>query len=758
MTKICARSTTVRKLLSSPGAVAGTLVATSLMAAHSSGFAQESSSPEAATELSEVVVTATRQAVGSQKVAISLTAISASDLATSGVTNAGQLAQLAPNLNVLTTVSVGSPRFSMRGISNQDVFPTGSSAVATYIDDVYQASLFGVTSAIFDLQRIEVLRGPQGTTFGKNTTGGAVAYFSQQPTNRFEGYTTVRVAGGDRPERFVEGAVNLPLVDNQLAMRLSFHIDNHSGYVRDLANGRERGGGNSQSERLQLRWTPTADTAVNLTVYDSRIRNDTALWRADILPDNGFFLPPQPLQIDEVNFNAHDLHDNADNYGATLRIEQALGQFSLTAISHYRRDPVDQAQDTDGIPFDILNYRAISVGQQFGQEIRLASDPNQRLSGLLGLYAERDTVDDTELESATLTDSAILGKYNDPARYITRTKTYAAFTTLTFKMTDQVSVTGGVRKSSETKSQDATKSYYQTSFYDWTDSNINFTGPPPVTPDEVLSYKLSQKALPLSWDGTINYTPGSDVLLFTRVAKGFRSGGFNLAAQAYPSPFGFQPVAIPPPFAGESVKSYEVGLKSTWLNRTLRLNASAFHYDYGNQQVTTYPGGVVVTANAASSKVDGGEIEITASPVARLELSGSAGYANARYTRYVTEIGDFSGNRLLQAPAWTGNVSANYTVPLTAGYGLLANTSWSYRSAVFWDAANSAAFRAGGMTVGNFRLAIEPETGKGLSLAAFVNNVSNQRPLESGFQFGPGYNVKLFGVGRLFGADLAYKW
>jgi iron complex outermembrane receptor protein len=180
------------------------------------------------TGLTEIIVTATRQAVSSQSVPLSLTAIGAAELQEQGIISVDQLNQVAPSLYIQEGIGIGSPRFSIRGLSTTDVGPNGSSPVTLYVDDVAQSNSYANSMGLFDTQRVEVLRGPQGTLFGKNTTGGAINYFSQTPTQEAEGYLTVHLAGGDQATQFLEGAINLPIIDNVLAMRLSFHAD-HEG-------------------------------------------------------------------------------------------------------------------------------------------------------------------------------------------------------------------------------------------------------------------------------------------------------------------------------------------------------------------------------------------------------------------------------------------------------------------------------------------------------------------------------------------------
>lgn len=711
----------------------------------------------------DIIVTATRQSLGSQRVPISMTAVGAPQLAKEGITSAAQLNQLSPSLYVLSAVSEGSPRFTLRGLTFTDTQATGSPAVATYVDDVYQSFQFGIYTSLYDLQRVEILRGPQGTTFGRNTTGGAVAYFSQTPANKWEGSLSARVAAGDQGQQYVEGMVNIPLIDDKLALRISGHSEWRDDYVRDLTTGRQRGSSNAQSGRIQLRFTPDNETSANLTVFGLRRRGDAPVPHGQVYP--GGVVAPGYAQLSPL-----DLHDNFDNVGATLRIEHTGGLLTLTSISHYRNTLYNTAQDLDGFPDggvpgddfsfpqgfipDTL-YRDRALAKQYGQEIRISSDPTRRISGILGAYYEHDNVYD-QINYADVIDGLGLD-YNNYFPYRVTTNAYAVFGNLKFNVTDAISVIGGIRKSVEKKTDSGTSSYFLDYNYDWTQNNIQVDGVPPVPSTQFLPYRLSQTSKPLTWDATINYNPSSTLLIFARVAKGFRSGGFN--PPAFIATPALLPAPVPLTYTGESVRSYEAGIKLGLLDNRLRINASAFHYNYTNQQVTDYSAGFPITRNAGRSKVDGGEIEVTAAPVKALELRGSVSYTNARYTQYAIVGSDYSGNTLQQSPKWTVNGSANYILPIDRTFNLDADTTWSYRSRVFFDSQNSAELTGEALTTGNVRLALVPVTGKGLAVAAFVNNLTNRRPLASGFSFIPDVQyVKFFDTGRLFGVDVSYKW
>lgn len=741
-------------------------------------------------QLDDIIVTANRQSLGSQSVPISLTAVGAEQLAEQGITSTDQMSQLAPSLFVNSGVSDGSMRFSMRGISNNDTLPAASSAVATYIDDVYQAVLFGTATALFDVQRIEVLRGPQGTTFGRNTTGGAVAYFSQLPTNELEGYVKARISSGNRPERFIEGVLNVPIVDDKFAMRISTRFDTRNAYIEDVTQGYERGWNDTQSGRLQLRFTPSEATAINLTIHGSRQRADAPLGRGIVTPVNVFdFIgfAAQDFGRDRLGWTpGYRYFDNFDNWGATLRIEHDFGGFNLTSITHYRNTDFSNAQDVDGSANDLMHYQSYSKSSQYGQELRLASDPDKPLSGILGIYYEKDKLNELTTESAT---RAVVGgvvqpgamtffgapvEYNNRARYITETEAYAAFLNVTFKPIDSIAIIGGIRKSHETRRQNAHKDYFQPltliggPAFDWTPENLLTANPGPT---DVLDYVSQIKVQPWTWDATINYNPYQGLLVFARVAKGYRSGGFNPAVTQFfpriPDDFfgpgvpGDPALVAPPSYGAEQVQSYEIGIKTTLFDG-VRLNASVFHYDYTDQQVTSYVGGVVVTANAGASKIDGAEVELSASPFEGFDLRGSVSYTDARYDKFddprTPVPNDYGGNQLIQAPKWTGTASATYTTPVSDKYQVQFNTNWSFRSEVFATADNLDAYRSAPTAIGNLRVSLDPVDGKGFGLAAFINNVTDRRPYVSGFTFGTGFDIAFYGTGRLFGLDASFNF
>jgi iron complex outermembrane receptor protein len=286
--------------------------------------------------------------------------------------------------------------------------------------------------------------------------------------------------------------------------------------------------------------------------------------------------------------------------------------------------------------------------------------------------------------------------------------------------------------------------------YTWTPATVLFPlNSPPATPTLVAAFDQHETWTPWTWDATLSFRPTSDILVFARAADGFRSGGFN-SASLYPSP-------VLPPYNPETLRSYELGIKSNLLDNRVEINGTIYHYNYRDMQVTTTFDGVLLTENAASSKVDGGELEIVARPTAPLELRASFAYTHARFTQYEFGTVSYAGNSLPQAPKYTATASAAYAIPVSAKWDLRPSTNWTYRSEVFYDQTQDPNISSGTLVQGNVRLALLPH-GKGFSIAAFVNNVGNKKPVTYGYSFYPEFFDQTFALGRIYGGEVTYRW
>jgi iron complex outermembrane receptor protein len=621
-----------------------------------------------------------------------------------------------------------------------------------------------------------VLRGPQGTLFGKNTTGGAIAYYSQTPTNDVEGYVTGRFAGGNQSSQFIEGAINLPLIDNVLAARLSFQAEHEGYYVNDTVLNRSYGQGHFETARLQLRWTPSDATTVNLTLYGGSRIGDGPVYHGEYLVPcdaaNGPYLctggvggvggvpiPAPHINPDTVALSNINQYENYSNANAVLRVEQAFGKSQLTSITSFKHIAYVITEDNDGLPGNSFNAVGPDSSKVTTQEVRFATDANKRLSAVVGMYFEQDHLLSNPAYTSVPNDESV----NNSVNFVTRleqtneTNTYAVFTNLTFKITDQVSFIGGVRKSEDFRSNFGATDFFAASAYVysggykyWNLHNVQYKfGSPPVPPDIYQPYQQNRTWKPWTWDGTLTFNPTTDVLVFVRAAEGFRSGGFNSAPLFY--------APILPPYDPEILRSYEIGFKSTLLNNTVEVNSSIYHYNFTNAQISSVVKGVLTTANAGAAKVDGAELEILARPIAPLEVRSSVAYTHSRFTEYQTEGTSYVGNPLPQAPTWTAAASAAYTIPVAAEWDLKSLVSWSYRTQVYFDQTKDPRIGSGSLAEGNVRLMLSPH-GKGVSFAAFVNNVTNRQPVTYGYLFANEFYDVTFGLGRIYGGEITYRW
>jgi iron complex outermembrane receptor protein len=715
--------------------------------------AQEQASETTAQEqqggLSEIVVTATRRTTNVQDVPLAVTAIGGEDLKSRGISDPRQLSGLAPNLNVDQGQGEGQTHVSIRGQASTSFGLEANSPAAIYLDDVYQPFQFGIGTQIFDLNRIEVLRGPQGTLFGKNTTAGSVNYFSQTPTRKDEGYLTLDGGGGDFGRYAVEGVYN-KVLGSTLAARASFRVEHRDTYIDNLFDGSKLGEYDNYAGRIQLAWTPSDDTTVNLKLFGLRHKGDGPIYIS-----RGYFFNPcdiglgpyyscdannEPFPVGNNSAETYspiDTGESFDNYGVTLKIDQALGDFALTSISNWQEGHYRVATDDDGMFGDFFHSRQRSKAYQISQEFRLATPDDKPLRAILGVYGQYDKISTDQGSMSSLLDpngidafgfSYLTYEYAQLRLGTTATTTLAGFASLTYDFSDAFSITGGLRYSNELKNAVSYRSIDIVAGLerDVTDQFFDFDyALTQVIPgyDVAEDFSGKRRYEKVTWDVTANFKPSEDALLYAKVGTGFRSGGF------FPAPAGAGSIYIT--LLPETVTSYELGFKTEWLDRKLRINGAAYYVDYKDLQIQTanVSGSGLGFSNAAAARVKGLELEVEAAPATGLTLSGSLGYNKAVYRDYSTLVGgvltDLSGNTLPYASRWTANLAGNYVVPVDAEHQVSFNTNWSYRTKYFFDSFEDPATTEPSRWIGNARISFGKQDG-GWELAAYVNNLLNE--------------------------------
>ena len=588
--------------------------------------------------LEEVVVSANRRLQSVQDVGISVTAYSGEQIRQMGFTNATDLVAMTPGLNYTVPNAESSQiNFFLRGVGLNDFADASENPVAVYVDDVYHPASGGLSFQLFDLDRVEVLRGPQGTLFGRNTTGGLIHYVSRKPQDTFDAY--VGVTGAQYQQLKVEGAIGGPLAE-KVSGRLSFATNRHDGYTENrFAGAPDYNGANSKAVRGQLLFKPSEELDVLVSTYFSK--NDAAVgaWQHQATKLGGTTGDvSMALGASETttstDCNADGVLDGNDartgtdcfgyrdndgdvwagdydrngrvfveNKGGTVNLNWRIGAATLTSITGVQKVDRLQSEDTEASPAPLIQPTFEAQTKTFTQELRLAGGEN-RVKWLGGLYYFDNDVDGHYILNLTN-----LGFVNFDANYTQKSKSWAAFGQLEFDLTSQLTLIAGLRYANEKKELD----------YLNRDTSGFFTDVVGLPSDVAFDFdESSVGSLAKQDDNSVNgrlgldYKLSEDVLLYGAVARGTKSAGFNVGFLDSTLLFASNTVDTIP-FGEEKLTSYEVGFKSTWAGGRTRLNGAVFYYDYKDFQTFRFELLNQIIFNT-DAKVKGGELELQTTP------------------------------------------------------------------------------------------------------------------------------------------------
>ncbi|MEJ1963499.1 MAG: TonB-dependent receptor [Gammaproteobacteria bacterium] len=656
-------------------------------------LAQDAATPRTSDEfgLDEVVVSAERREESAQHVPSAVSVISGADVTARDIRNARDIIRFVPNMNADTSDGHMRPKWYIRGIGRSDASLQAVSQVGIYYDDVYIQNASSVGFPLFDLERVEVLRGPQGTLWGKNTIGGAVNFISKKPSFNTDGYA--KLSYGNYHESLAEGAVGTALIDDVLAVRASGFWQKSDTYIQNsFLPGTDTW--DEKAGRLQF-LGKLGDSATGILNLHYRKFGGPVLRSFDTT---------NPNQTDDDVPSLVNATDEFEQKGATLTLNKSLGQgITLASISAF--DKFDREQSGgDQVPYESARTAGGFAIQQFSEEVRLASPTEQRFTWLGGLHYFNESLDSLALNanlpgSRTPTGAARATSFRSQ-QFSLDTESYAAFGSVGYKLTDQFDVTVGLRRSRETKDINllATQARAGFTFANvaqwWEASAINGTFATNAT--QVDSHTWSAT----TYDVTPRYAITDNLRVYVRYAKGFSSGNYNATAATQNA------VGVLDP---EDLKSYEIGAKSEWLNNRLQFNAAIFYYDYTNIQQNVMSldsfGALVNTSkNAGAGYSRGGEIELRAVPVRNLTVGFNLGYANTKFTDFqATPTSNVAGNWFNRVPRLTGNANLDYVHPLTNGSSLSFGTDWAVRTHAYFNAVNQTdpSLIQPGYTVGN---------------------------------------------------------
>jgi len=681
------------------GLVVGALCAAPALAqdAQDSGSAGKSAAKQAeAKQLEAVTVSARRRDESMEKVPVAVTAFSGEDMRDLQAMSIDGLQGAVPNLNIVQgRGSSSAVNVFIRGIGQPDALQTFDPGVGMYVDDVYYSRIQGALIDLFDVERVEVLRGPQGTLYGKNSTGGAIKVVTRNPGDAPEGSVEATVGNyGRREGKFYFGG---PLGGNGWSASIAGSDARTDGYVTDPSNGHRYNDENGKSVRGKLRYHPSETFDGTLTL--DYTRQDTGLTLGQPvspLIQTDLVLGPvvlyQPDLDRKYDFRTRTSFDPGQGQklrheGAALNLSWKLGErWTLKSISAVRKLDSDSYIDIDASQYQLGDVLVDFHQKQTSQELQLQYDNGSNLQAVYGLYYLRETVPShqeayaDDLFALAGTPITFLRTIDDDLT----TTSYAGFAHLNWEFSPSWTLAAGVRYSSDKKD------YYRTTSTFW--------GAPFASLDQTVAFDKGKRWD--AWTPTVSLQKQLDpqTMVYVSASRGFKSGGFNGRAND-PNE------AKNPEFAPEYVWTYELGLKWRSQDNRLQANLAAFHSDYKDFQARVSeiqnPGSITPTfafpvINAAKLKMDGLEFEGAAVLGQGTRLSAQVGYLDARYDKFDDhrlDPNDPQYNPHLHdhvpfSPKWTARLAATQTFALGDGSALTFGGDWSYRTETWLSVDN----------------------------------------------------------------------
>lgn len=717
---------------------------------------------------SDIIVTANRREERLQDVPVSVSVMGGEQLQNMRVTDIRSLDNLAPGLRIATADAAANPKIFIRGAGLSDFNPSSSSGVGIYVDGVYVGSPLAQLAGFYDIDRIEVLRGPQGTLFGRNTTGGAINVITKRPKFDFGGEASVDY--GERNSLTVDGAVTGPLVADKLAFRVSGQYVRDDGTTENRITGNTLNYQNRYAARGQLLFTPNSDVEflAQASIFQNRgsavAVKQRALFPASatapVGPDGlcssgfnngactdvlGYFDDSEDPFSVESNLEGKD---RVDVKTLSLSATIAMPGFDVIAVTAYQDSWRDALENTDGSPMQLIEARYNTSQSQFSQEIRFQSQGHTRARWVAGAYYMRDNLRDRssydvlrDLRPYFITPENPSGASPENSvalfswPYTQKTDSFAFFGQLDYDVTDRLTLTGGLRWSAD-------------------DKGINYTSQ--AEGGQYILLQIQNRKTFSDWSGRaiIAYKITPDVNVYASYNRGYKSGGF----------FGGQATeaAQMEPYDNETLNAYEAGLKTQFLDGHMRANLSGFYYDYSNQQVYSLEvrNGISmqVLTNAASSRAYGGEFELAGNPLEGLTLNLSASYLNTRILDFHSLGEDYSGNTLQHSPKWTLGAYAAYDLELANGSAFTFSGNANWRSRIFFDNTERYRVSSGPQTIVDAQIGWR-SAGGGFEGGVFAKNLLDTRyigsisPIES-----LGFEILTYGAPRRLGVYARVKY
>lgn len=591
------------------------------------------------TGLDTIIVTAQKKEESLQKTPLAVSVLEGDFMDANRIINFGDVGARVPGFSLSQPIKTQTT-IALRGAGSVEDSAGADQAVGVFIDDVYMGNPSTFDFDLFDLERVEVLRGPQGTIFGKNVVGGALNFITRNPGE--ETVVKAELTYG-RFNRFdARGSVSGPLVEDKLFGLFSFSSRNSDGYTKNIYTGNRLDADDQMSGRTKLRWTPTENFEALIGADYSRDKSYgiSRVYRGPTPPTVGTIA----TDVTRVNHNLDGGYDRT-MWGTNAKLTYSLDQGEIVSVTSYRDSTHNTATDADGTPFSAVEFVDIAADvKQFTQELRLANTAG-RLSYIVGAYyffSDYSRIETLSVQGApgSYLDSITGGMaFPEILGQRIKTKSYAGFAQGTYSLTDRLRLTAGARYTWEKK-------------YGNTVCIL-----PGVQCGEVYDVPVEQHWSAVTPKFTVDTDLTENMFAYATVSRGFKSGGFAS---------GFEdPASAAVPFNPEFAWNYELGLKTRWFDNRLQLNVAGYYVDYKDLQVRFFGGdGRTIVGNSGASKNKGVEVELDAAPVKGLEFWANYAFQKGKYDQLVLEGEDYGGNVTIFTPKHSISFGGSYTADL----------------------------------------------------------------------------------------------
>lgn len=783
--------------------VLGGLAATPPLYAAETGF-----------ELEEVIVTARKREENLQSTPIAISAFTDKELEYRQIDSTDKLSDITPNL----TFDSGSPssgsssaaQIFIRGIGQTDFTPVTDPGVGLYIDGVYMARSVGNVLEFLDVERIEILRGPQGTLFGRNAIGGAVAIYSKRPDADTAASVSVQVGNDDM--LYVTAKANLPITET-LFTNLAVSSRNRDGYVTRVFDGVRTGDDDSLGFRASLLWNPNEDFELYMAADGTRLRENGAPTVSNGVNDKGAFgtfgngllascsavninpnfgaggppsFPPPgvgaggaPGCVGPDSFvgaftseGTFPVKEDLDVWGVSAELTWNASQWlTIKSITAYREVQLESSRDGDNTAANIFATQDFYDQQQISQEFQFSGAlMDNRMRWLFGLYYFQE--DGGDLNPVFLP----VGSFQSGGFFDNDSQ--AAFFQSSYDLTQQLAFTFGVRYTEDTKRftpdqislGDSSASGFSgitsaSGFFGPTWPNfagfyLPSVGAPIAAGDRLATFaEFKQKFDDTNFMLNLAYQWTDDVLVYGSYSEGFKSGGFDQRFTAF--------TVAPSSFKPETAQTYEVGLKTDLFEHKVRLNVALFHTDYDDLQIIIRESFNPITFNGGTATIEGGEVELTWVPTDRWYITAAAGYIDAEYDTLDPSVSEGTNatpigidNKLANTPKWSTALGVAYTIDVGDWATVVPRVDWSFHDSQFNDAVNEPRLFQDDYTLLNAALALHTNDGRWQGVLAF-RNITDKEYLITGnsaFRTSASYADNLYGRPAEWSLSVQYNF